>query len=217
MRFPRRQISGSSSPLESGSASGIEDTAVNDWQHSRVPKTASTLKDFRRQLQEMLPATADVKSADRFEDLIPIKDRRRVWEDLQAVGFTLLPLVLSRRVMLIAWAIVLGPVVLLALAFRTASIVLSVVELWILAYRLTRPLAVYPPASCENVREAVLHVTRFTLADYKAGLWPREEIAAKVRIIIARNCGVRFDDVHDDSCLICGLTRRTGTQTHRHR
>jgi len=78
-----------------------------------------------------------------------------------------------------------------------------------LSYRLTRPLAVHPPVYCETVLEAALYLTPFKQVDFKAGLWPQEEIAAKVRMIIACSAGVRFQDVYNNSCLTCGLPRRT--------
>src|SRR5260221_184521 len=121
----------------------------------REPKTMSTLTTFRGRLQELLslPRT-NIKPTDRLEDLIPTKVRRQVWQDLQASGFNLPSLGLSTRVLLIAIALVVGPVLLLAFALRMASIVLSIVELSVLSYRLTRPLAIHPPVYCETVLEA---------------------------------------------------------------
>jgi hypothetical protein len=173
---------------------------MKEAQTARQSKTVCTFIDFRRQLQDMLPtAAANIELAVRLEDVIPIKDRRRIWQMLQDTGLNLPHLGLSKRVLVIVVGLVVGPVVLLALALHTASIVLSVLELSVLAYRVTRPLAVYPPPSWETVHEAVLHLTRFRIADYRAGFWPHEDIAAKVRLIIASTKGVRLQDIHDDS------------------
>jgi hypothetical protein len=177
---------------------------------NREPKTTSALTALRGHLQELLSLSrTNIKPTDRLEDLIPLRDRRQVWQDLQAAGFNLPGLGLSKRVLLVALALVVGPVLLLALALRTASVVLSMIELGVLSYRLTRPLAVHPPVYCETVPEAALYSTPFKMTDYKAGLWPPEEIAAKVRLIIAQAAGVRFQDASDDSCIACGLPNRT--------
>ena len=61
---------------------------------------------------------------------------------------------------------------------------------------LTRPLAVKPPIACETVHEAVLRLTPFRREDYQAGLRPREELAAKVRLIISEATGVPFAEIH---------------------
>jgi len=190
---------------------------VDDCQPKREAKTAATLAALQSQLHELVPtARATIVNSDRLEDIIPLPDRRVAWQALRAAGFPLPALRLSWRVLMISVAIVLGPVLLMALAWQRASICLAVVELGILAYRLTRPLATHAPASCETVREAVLHLTPFEIADYRAGLWPREDVRDKVRLIIARGSGVRFQDVFDDSRLICGLPRSTaGTGSHR--
>jgi len=94
---------------------------------------------------------------------------------------------------------VLVPVIMLACILRNWSILLSLAELSVLARRVTRPWAVQPPVACETVREATLHLTPFTREDYQAGLWPREEVAAKVRWIVSRAVGVPFESVTDET------------------
>jgi len=56
------------------------------------------------------------------------------------------------------------------------------------------------------VREAVLHLTPFRRQDYERGFWTSEEIAAKVRLIVARATGTPFPLVTNDTRLdtLCG-------------
>ena len=58
---------------------------------------------------------------------------------------------ISPAVFWIAAFMVLTPLVLLVLALRTWFALFSIVELSFLAYKLTRPLAIHPPACCRTV------------------------------------------------------------------
>jgi hypothetical protein len=173
-------------------------------------KIGMTLADFQDRLQEVIPSSPDhIELNDRLEDLIPSHERRRVWRELQRSGLTLPRLALSWRVFWISTAMIAAPLVLLALAMRTASLIVSLIEFSFLAYRFTRRWAVYPPPSCQTVRDAVLYLTPFHFVDYKAGLWSRKDLADKVRSIVANAHGLRLEDVHNDTCMACGTVRRS--------
>src|SRR5262249_6458769 len=129
------------------------------------------------------------------------EERRRVWQDLRTAGFDVPELALSAYVRLVVTLLVLLPVALVAYAWSNWTVLLSLGELGLLARRLTRPWAIYPPFGCETVQEAVVQLTPFTHADYQAGLWPREEIAAKVRWIVAEVTGVPFEKVTEQTRL----------------
>jgi hypothetical protein len=166
-------------------------------------KTGQTLCRLREQLLLATALTPDaITPAARFEALIPDDERRRVWDGLRAGGLALPALELSPRVFLLAALMVLAPVLLLAFAQKNAAILLSVTELGLLARRITRPLAVHPPRGCETVREAVLRLTPFDTRDYKAGLWPPEDIADRVRLLIAEVANLPFESVKRESRLI---------------
>ncbi len=173
-------------------------------------RIAMTFADFRRRLQEVIPSSPDhIELNDRLEDLIPGHERRRVWRDLQKSGVKLPRLGLSWRTFWISFAVITAPLVLLALAMRTASVIVSLLEFSVLAYRVTRPWAVYPPASCQTVRDVVLSLTPFRSADYMAGLWSRQDLADKVRSIVANAHGLRLEEVHNNTCINCGEVRRS--------
>lgn len=170
-------------------------------------KTSETFHWLRQELARFLPCTADeITLAQRFEELITATERRQVWQQLADEGITLPALELTASARLLATVAVLGPLSLVAVLLRDGLVLLSVGEAGLLTYRLTRRWAVHPPSGCETVREAVLHLTPFRRQDSEAGLWPHEEIAAKVRLIVARATGMPFASVTEDTRLdsLCG-------------
>ncbi len=168
----------------------------------RKTKIGMTYQEFERELRELVPLSQpNIDPSDRIEALIPSEERRRVWRQLQLAGFDLPELALSPQVFFMAAALVLAPVILLVLSLRKWSMLLSLLELSFLAHRLTRPLAIYPPFGCRTVQQLVVHLSRFVLEDYKAGLWTHDEIAAKVRQIFAEAAGVPVESVKGETRL----------------
>lgn len=158
-------------------------------------------------LAEMLGISpADVSRSGRFAALIPREERRRVWRELQEAGLPLPDLELSGPAFLFAAAMLLLPVGLLALLFRTWSVFLGLGNAYRLARKATRPWAIHPAHGCETIQEAVLYITPFKPEDYRAGLWPPEDIAAKVRQVIASTLGIPFDRITNEIRFIdiCG-------------
>ena len=58
------------------------------------------------------------------------------------------------------------------------------------------------PWKCRTVYELALHEVKFSKEDVTLGLWPREEISAKVRWIIALNTGYPFDEITEDTLFV---------------
>jgi hypothetical protein len=155
---------------------------------------------LRRDLVELLPiARPRIRPETRFVDIIPRRDRRRVWRELQSRGYRLPALQLPGY--LILWGTLSVVIRSAAVAWLFKNPLFAAVGLpfAILTWFLARPLAVRPSLGCETIREAVLHVTPFRRVDYEAGLWPRADISAKVRLIIACAAGVPFDRVREDT------------------
>lgn len=158
--------------------------------------TDRTLFRLRHTLAELtLTPESDIEPNTRLDALIPKSERRRVWSELIASGFDVPEL---RRSDGIVWLVV-GTVLALAAASVSAWYVWSSVQITLLLRRLTRCLAVHPAPGYETVREAAVSLTPFTMDDFRAGLWPREAIADKVRLMFARESGVPFDSIHDDT------------------
>ncbi len=178
---------------------------MSDFDACTPPKTKPEMvfREFEQELRSLLfLPEQNLRMSDRIEAIIPAEERRRVWRDLQLAGFDLPELALSPHVFAIAAVLVLAPVLLLVLSLRKLSLLLSLVELSLLAHRLTRPLAIYPPYGCQTVQQLVLHLSRFLPEDYRAGLWTHEEIAAKVRQIFAEAAGVPVQNIADDTPLV---------------
>lgn len=167
----------------------------------------SKIQQSHRKLQGLLAEILDVPSdrialSQRLSSLIPKEERRRVWAELRQAGVALPALELSGGVFSVAALVVLSPVLLIALVLKTWLAFLSNLELGVLARKVTRPWAIHPPCGCETVYEALLEVTPVTHEDYKSGRWPRQEIAAKVRQVLARALNIPFEKITDQTRLI---------------
>ena len=60
---------------------------------------------------------------------------------------------------------------------------------------LRRPQSTLWPPCLETMEELAISQTHYTREDASRGLWPRAEISAKVRSIIASQLGERFDEI----------------------
>jgi hypothetical protein len=169
------------------------------------PRTQQTFREFKQALERIVPSAGpEISPNDRLDAIVAKEQRQRVWQELRAAGWELPELVRSAGVVFLAALLISAAVAFVALFLRTWSALLVLLDWSWLARKLTQPLAVHPPVACETVREAVLHLTPFRREDYQAGLWPREELAAKVRLIISKAAGVPFAQIRDDSKL-CDL------------
>jgi hypothetical protein len=142
---------------------------------------------------------AEIRPSDRFDILIPPEKRRRVWSRLRTEGLDLPALRLSGKALFLIVFLVLAPVLALYVALKSWTALFSIAELSFLARRIARPWAIHLPRGCETVREAALQLAPFSHEDYLAGLWPRKDIADKVRLIVARAAGVPFESVTEET------------------
>lgn len=160
--------------------------------------TDRTLARLRHTLAELtLTPERDVEPNTRLDVLIPRSERRRIWSELIASGFDVPEL---RRSDDIVWVAV-GTVLALVDGSVSAWYIWTSVQLTLLLRRWTRFLAVNPAPGYETLREAAVSLTPFTIDDFRAGHWPREAIADKVRLVFARESGVPFDSIHDDTSI----------------
>lgn len=166
------------------------------------PRTHRTFGEFQRALKGVVPGPASTLSLDdRFETIVPLHQRRHVWRELQAAGWKLPELQRPTWVVLLCALVIWCLVAVLVLALRTWTALLTLIDLSWAARIVTRSLAVKPPIACETVHEAVLRLNPFRREDYQAGLWPRQELAAKVRLIISEATGIPFAEIHEDTKL----------------
>lgn len=170
-----------------------------------MPRPSRITQTHRRFQQELAALCAlpehEINPNQSLEALIPKGQRRQVWKQLQEAGLDLPDLVLSNKIFWVATAAVLAPVLLLV-SLLSWTCAFSLIELIMTARRVTRPLAVYPPAGCQSVQEAVLRLTRFHMSDYRNGLWSKEDIAIKVRSIISYSLGLPLEKVTPQTRLL---------------
>jgi hypothetical protein len=154
-------------------------------------------RGLRAHLLDILPTRPEeISPTQRFDQLIPRVERQRVWQEFREAGFAVPPLRLPSQVFLVVAFVILAPVAVLVLLLSW-SFVFALVELSILAQRVTRPLAIELPF--HTVQEAVLYLTPFRREDYRAGLWPREAIALKVRVLFAEAAGRPLESVREET------------------
>jgi len=161
-----------------------------------------TFTRLRASLADLVPApVASISYSSSFATMIRPWSRRRVWQQLRTAGFALPGLTLSGPVFILVAAVVMFPAWLIVLTVKGWTALFSLAELVLLSHKVTRPLAIHPPLGCETVHEAVLELTPFRHEDYQAGLWPPEEITAKVRQMVAEVAGVSFEEIRPETRL----------------
>jgi hypothetical protein len=167
------------------------------------PKTRRQigLRRLQETLHEIAPPTKELLGYEELEAVLPLEDRRSNWRELQSAGFELPELEMSPQVFWIAALMVLTPLGLLCLVSRIWFVIWSFVEFTILAYKLTRPLAVHPPDWCRTVGQAALCLRDIRMPDGQAVAWTRAEVAERVRMIVAEHAGVPIEEVTEDTRL----------------
>ncbi len=136
-----------------------------------------------------------IQLTDRFDEIIPLDLCREIRERVAEQGTNLQALYMTGSVRSAATLAVLGPRTLLAVLLKDGTVLLSLVERRFLTRCLSGRWPIFLPVVCRTVQEAVLHLTPFQREDYDAGRWPSEDIAAKVRWVIAQSTGVSFATV----------------------
>jgi hypothetical protein len=157
------------------------------------------LRRLQETLHEIAPPTWELSGSEELEAVLPLEDRRSTWRKLQSAGFKLPELEVTPLVFWNVALMVLTTLGLLCLASRTWFVIWSIVELTFLAYKLTRPLAVHPPDWCRTVRQAALCLRCVRTPDGRDVPWTREEIAERVRMIVAESANLPIDKVTEDA------------------
>jgi hypothetical protein len=138
-----------------------------------------------------------------LELLLPVEERREVWRHLRQAGLDAPWLELSPRDQALTTVVAVKTVVSLAVAFQAWWLLLGLpcaaYPLLLLAYDATRSRAVHFPLGLTTVGELTLALTSFR-EHAGSGYRPtRNEIAFKVRLIVAESLGLTLDAVQEDS------------------
>jgi acyl carrier protein len=165
--------------------------------------TSRTFYRLRRELMGCLPLTRhDVRPARTWVAMVLPGQRRRVWQQLHAAGWTLPPLHLSWSARIASALLVFGLGIGAALWLHAPLLLTSLLPLGLGAWLATRPLAICVPGPIGTLRTTVLylapaaHPSRTECGTI--GL-SNEEIAAKVRLLISHHLGLPLKDIRDDA------------------
>lgn len=166
----------------------------------RRTRTQIALGVLQAKLRETTPSGhLEISEAESLEAILPADERRAIWKELQSAGFRLPELRRSSRVTWMGILMVVAPLALLALAFETWSVWVAIVELSFVAYRLTRPLAIYPPDTCKTVGQAAMCLKNIRAHDGTQIPWTRDEISLRVRMILSEYSGVPLAKIGENS------------------
>jgi hypothetical protein len=142
-----------------------------------------------------------VRPGTPLEAIIPVWARRDVWDHLRRRGLDLPALHLSerdcRRNVLSVSMVTLS----LAILLQSWWALLLVLPLSVAVYRASRRRAVHFPHPLTTVGELVFYATRF--GDHKDSgyRWTRDEIALKVRMIVADSTGYSLEEIRPETRL----------------
>jgi hypothetical protein len=148
-----------------------------------------------------------VHPATEVAELVPAGQRRRVWRQLRARGLRLPSLVLSSQVRRAGLLALATTAVSVALCLRLdAGVRLDiglcvVVPLGLVAYLLSRPCAVHLPYGLRTVEELVLYAVDFRRHKDSGYRWTHNEIALKVRLVLAECLDVALEEVQPEKTL----------------
>jgi hypothetical protein len=161
-----------------------------------------TFGRFRAGLLDSLGVDRDeIRPDTPLEDLIPAHERREVWRRLRRQGLRMPALELTAADR--AWEFfgVLKMTASLALALQRGAGLLAALPLGLLAYWASRRRAVLFPLGLRTVGEMVLYLTSFPEHKASGYRWTYNEVAFKVRLVVAESLGLPLDAVHPDDTL----------------
>jgi hypothetical protein len=141
----------------------------------------------------------EVRPGTPLETLLPMRGRREVWEHLQRQGLRLPPLELSERDR--------GRILLHALRMAASSalylqrwyVLLLVFPLALVVSWASRRRAVHFPLGLRTVGEMVIYATCFAEHKCSGYRWTRNEIALKVRMIVATSAGLPLEAIQPET------------------
>jgi hypothetical protein len=159
-----------------------------------------TFCQFRAEVLENTDvARHEVRPGVSLEALLPVAQRRHLWQRLRERGLKVHALQLSDRDHRRYALAVLMRTASLAFCVRSWFALLVAVPLGLFAFWVSRRRAVHFPLGLKTVGELVIYMTRFP--DHKGSgyRWTRNEIALKVRLIIAESSGVPLEKIQPET------------------
>jgi hypothetical protein len=137
-----------------------------------------------------------------LEEILPIETRREVWNDLRQQGLPLPALEFSGRDVRGNLWMVLAGTVSSALYLQRWSALILALPLMIVVYWINRGRAVHFPLGLTTVGEIVIYATDFREHKQSGYRWTHNEIALKVRMIVAESAGLPLEEVQPETRLL---------------
>lgn len=170
-----------------------------------LPQTASTIKfqEIRSQIAGMLNVDqSQIRPRTRLAAIVPPYRRNEILMAIVNPGQKVRQPQKSR---LPAWSaeILFSSVLSLLCLFQPWFLVLLTLPISVfIASAFRSPQSTFWPPCLETMQELAISQTHYSREDAARGLWPRSEISAKVRWIIANQVGDRFDDITEDTRIV---------------
>jgi hypothetical protein len=144
-------------------------------------------------------ARHEIRPETPLESLVPESMRREVWQDLQQRGLRMPALEWSERDQRRNLLAALRSAASAAVSLQRWSAMLLVFPLAVIMFWATRRRAVHFPPFVKTVGELVIYSTRF--ADHKDSgyRWTHNEIALKVRMIVAESLGLPLEAIQPET------------------
>jgi len=147
-------------------------------------------------------AREEIRPGTPLAAILPVAGRRDVWQQLRRRGLRLPDLELSGRDFWRSFLLVVKGIVSSAVHLGTwYTVALAVPFTWAV-FRLTRRRAVHFPLGLRTVGELVIYATSFSDHRESGYRWTRNEIALKVRMIVAESVGLPLEAVQPETKLI---------------
>jgi hypothetical protein len=147
-------------------------------------------------------ARHDVRPATPLDEILPTATRRGAWKQLQRQGLRLPDLEFSGQDHWRNFWIVLKATGSSALHLQSWYALLFALPLMFIVSRARRHRAVQFPLGLSTVGELVIYATQFSEHKDSGYRWTRNEIAMKVRMIVAESVGMPLEAIQPDTKLL---------------
>jgi hypothetical protein len=167
--------------------------------YNPIVRTFDQLKDV---LSRMTDTPAEqIVPGESLEKLLPLEVRRALWRELRREGLDVPGLQLPSAFGLTAAGSVLLRTLTLTVLLRNLWALLTGLPLGVVTFLLTRPWAVRFPLGLRTAGELALWATRYSDHTDSGYNWTEEEIATKVRMVLAVSLNRQLDEIHMESTL----------------
>ncbi len=167
-----------------------------------LPQTASMIKfrQIRSRIAKLLEIDESrILPQTRLAAIVPPYRRREILMAIARPERPQRPQTKS-RVWVLLTEIVVSTILSLLFLFQPWFLVLLTLPLSVFVANLCRrSQSTVWPSCLETMQELAISQTHYSKSDAARGLWPREEISAKVRWIIANQLGERFDEITEET------------------